>query len=406
MFEPQSTAVFLLLLAMFASFATWLVLAKSLTARILAALLVFLPAALFGIVLVNKYYGYYQSWGAAAADITGTGGPGGGPPGNHLRAAGMTEMFGSPVYTSIARQDGYTAALVVHGRASHLTRKVYVYLPPQYFQPRYRSYRFPVIELVHGFPGEPQDWITVVGITATLHDLISRGLAKPAVLVMPDANGARGVSLQCLNQVHGPQDATFMATDVPGFVARRFRVQPPGRSWGIAGYSEGGFCAANLGLQYGREFGLAGVLSGYFQPTKNQLGHPERLVSPFGRNRKLRLRNTPTWELLHLSPGRPVPQFWIGAGRLDPADVRDAEIFRQLVQLRQPSVVIHLADGGHTMITWRALVPSMLKWMTRRLAVNVSLAQARARRLGLKPSPAPQPPGARQAATAASGQAG
>ena len=179
MLEPQSTGLFVLLLVVFAAAVTWLARARNVAVRVLAALLTFIPAAFFGIVLVNKYYGYYQSWGAAVADVTGTGGPGGGPPGRHLRAAGgMTEMFGSPVYASIARQDGYTAHLLVHGRASHLTRNLYVYLPPQYFQPRYRSYRFPVIELVHGYPGEPQDWITVVGITAMLHDLVGHGLAK------------------------------------------------------------------------------------------------------------------------------------------------------------------------------------------------------------------------------------
>ena len=51
----------------------------------------------------------------------------------------------------------------MRGQASHLTRAVYVYLPPQYFQAKYSDYRFPVIELLHGFPGQPQDWITVIG---------------------------------------------------------------------------------------------------------------------------------------------------------------------------------------------------------------------------------------------------
>jgi hypothetical protein len=32
---------------------------------------------------------------------------------------------------------------------------------------------------------------------------------------MPDANGALGVSLQCLNQSHGPQDDTYLSKDVP-----------------------------------------------------------------------------------------------------------------------------------------------------------------------------------------------
>ncbi len=382
MLEPQSAFLFVVLVAVFAGLMAWLILAKKLALRIIAALLAFIPSAFFGVALVNKYYGYYQTWGSAIADITNSGGPAGGPPGAHLRSgAGVTKLLGSYIYTSIAKRDGGTLSLLVHGKASHLTRQVYGYLPPQYFQSAYRDYRFPVIELIHGFPGKPQDWITVLDVTATFSNLISRGLARPAVLVMPDANGARGVSLQCLNQVHGPKDATFMAQDVPAYIASRLRVWPPGRTWGIAGYSEGGFCAANLGLQYGRSFGLAGVLSGYFKPTQNQLGHPERLFSPFGKNRRLRLRNTPAYEVLHLPAGAPVPQFWIGAGTLDPADAMDARIFRQLLQLRQPSVVLKLVPGGHTMSTWRALVPPMLEWMTRRLATTVILLEAHGRRV-------------------------
>ena len=41
--------------------------------RVLAACLAFIPAMLFGVAAVNKYYGYYQTWGAAAADIGGQG---------------------------------------------------------------------------------------------------------------------------------------------------------------------------------------------------------------------------------------------------------------------------------------------------------------------------------------------
>ena len=60
----------------------------------------------------------------------------------------------------------------------------------------------------------------MVGVTTTLQDLISTGLAKPAVLVMPDANGGRAISLQCLNQFHGPQDATYLAEDLPAYIAQ------------------------------------------------------------------------------------------------------------------------------------------------------------------------------------------
>jgi enterochelin esterase-like enzyme len=173
--------------------------------------------------------------------------------------------------TSPARQ-GFLLRLIVSGPISHITRSVYVYLPPQYFQAAYRGYRFPVIELIHGFPGVPQDWISVLDVNVMLSSLIGAGLAKPAVLVMPDASGGPRISLQCLNQVRGPQDATYLARDLPGYIARTLRVAPPGPAWGIAGYSEGGFCAANLGIQFRHSFGFSGIMSGYFRPSPNQVG--------------------------------------------------------------------------------------------------------------------------------------
>src|SRR6516225_9143524 len=118
---------------------------------------------------------------------------------------------------------------------------------------------------------------------------------------MPDANGGRAVSLQCLNQAGGPQDLTYLAVDLPTQIARILRVQPPGSAWGVAGYSEGGFCAANMALRYPDRYGFAGVLSGYFVPDDNQLASG-RLVSPFGGSSALRDQNTPLDEVLQL-PG-------------------------------------------------------------------------------------------------------
>ncbi len=396
--EPQSTAFFVLLMVIFGALICWLILTRHAVLRVLAACLAFIPAVIFGVAAVNKYYDYYQTWNSAIADVTNQ------EPGAQIQASpvasvpdgpagdGITRVLGHTVYTSLAAVNGYTLQLTVHGQASHLTRTVYVYLPPQYFQRAYRHYHFPSVELIHGYPGAPQDWITVVDITTTLARMISQGQAKPVVLVMPDANGARGLSLQCLNEVDGPQDATFVASDVPDYISRVLRVWPPGRTWAIAGYSEGGFCAANLGLRYGSHFGLAGVLSGYFTPSDNQVGSPPRAVAPFGHDKRLRLANTPTRELLRLPAGARIPQFWIGTGT-NRADARAAEIFEQLVELRQPSVQLKIVPGGgHTMFTWRALVPSMLHWMTPRLATNVQVAMERARRIARERAhPAPTP---------------
>jgi hypothetical protein len=257
---------------------------------------------------------------------------------------GPATLDGSRSYLQQAQQWGYTLRLNVTGPRTHITRVVYVYLPPQYFQPAYSRYRFPAIELIHGQPGEPQDWINVVGVTSTFDQLMARKQARPAVLVMPDANGGERISLQCLNQVHGPQDLTYLGVEVPNRIAHLLRVEPPGPAWGVAGYSEGGFCAANM-------------------------GHPVHQVSPFGRSAALRKKNTPLDTLLTLPADAVIPRFWLGAGADNAQDVANAELFwRELVN-RQPQVPLVITPGGgHNMATWRAEVPLMLRWMTPRLA--------------------------------------
>src|SRR5215469_866017 len=284
MLDPQSPALFILLIVIFGVLMWRMLVTRRVAVRVLAACLAFVPAMVFGVLAVNKYYDYYQTWGAMAADLTqqsataASGVP-------DVKLAGDSRygtLDGSRSHLKTAQRQGYLMRLTVTGQRSYLTRTVYVYLPPQYFQPAYRAYRFPAIELIHGHPGGPQDWITVVGVTHAFDRLLAGKLAQPAVLVMPDANGGDRISLQCLNHVGGPQDLTYLAVDLPGQIARLMRVAPPGRAWGVAGYSEGGFCAANMALRYPHRYGFAGVLSGYFAPLDNQAAGPGLPVSPFG----------------------------------------------------------------------------------------------------------------------------
>src|SRR6266566_1673691 len=301
MLEPQSPALFVLLVVIFGALIGATVCARHTAFRVAAACLAFMPAMMFGVLAVTL----------ASGSRSGT-------------------LDGSRTHLRLAQQQGYTVRLLVTGPRSRITRVVYVYLPPQYFQPGYQAYRFPVIELIHGQPGQPEDWISVVG---------------------------------------GPQDLTYLAEDLPAQIARIVRVRRPGPAWGVAGYSEGGFCAANMALRYPHRYGFAAALSGYFAPYDNQLAGPHRLVSPFGGNHRLREENTPLEEIAKLPAGLAIPRFWLGAGAADRQDVANAEAFWQELRRHQAYVPLTLTAGGrHTMTTWRAQVPSMLTWMTPGLA--------------------------------------
>jgi enterochelin esterase-like enzyme len=366
--EPQSTGLFILLMAVFCVLLVWVAFARQPVFRVLAACLAFIPAMLFGVAAVNKYYDYYQTWGAAAADLSGQGLSTVPAVPHNANTQRLTAILGKVTGSKLAAQLGETVRFSVTGRRSHIDRTVYVYLPPQYFQAAFRSRRFPAIELLNGYPGEPQDWINVVGIIQAYQTLLRDGQVRPVALVMPDPNGTPQTSLQCLNVVRGPQDATYLARDVPDYLSQALRLQPSGRAWGIAGYSEGGFCAANLALLYPGRYGYAGVLSGYFVPSNDRLGEPPRMINPFRGSARLRKMNTPLDRMATLSLAVKIPKFWLGAGSSDHRDVNAAQAFQQVVLTRQPNVVLDIEPGGsHTMATWRALVPPLLEWMTPRL---------------------------------------
>ena len=128
MLEPQGTVLFVLLLAMFGVLMWRMLVTRRAAFRVFAACLAFVPAMLFGVLAVNKYYGYYQTWGALFADLT------------HQSASAATQLpdvrlaadsrsgtlDGSRSHLRTAQQQGYLMRLTVTGQRSHITRTVYV----------------------------------------------------------------------------------------------------------------------------------------------------------------------------------------------------------------------------------------------------------------------------------------
>jgi S-formylglutathione hydrolase FrmB len=180
---------------------------------------------------------------------------------------------------------------------------------------------------------------------------------------------------------------TFITRDVPEAIARIARVQPPGQAWGVAGYSEGGYCAANIALQDPKGYGAAGVLSGYFAPIRSQVpagnkpgGRPLQ-VNVFLGHPGLQLINTPRAYVTRVPINDVLPAFWLAAGAQDKQDVIAAENFRLLLHTRVANVPFMMVpDGGHQGSVWRAALGPMLSWMTPQLALRAANIDAAATR--------------------------
>ena len=124
MLEPQGTVFFLILMAIFAGLLAWVVLAKQIVFRVLAACLAFIPAMVFGVAAVNKYYDYYQTWGSVAADFTNQG-VATLPQVPHLAGkvgGGISKLGLSPQARAEATQTGYLFETTVKGRQSRISR--------------------------------------------------------------------------------------------------------------------------------------------------------------------------------------------------------------------------------------------------------------------------------------------
>jgi hypothetical protein len=179
--EPQSNVLFAVLILGFAGLMYWMVRTRRIAFKIGAAVLAFVLAMQVGVLAVNRYFDYYPTWGSAVADLTN--------PGPAVAQVSDSSLVNSsygksvvptPVDQELASRQGFTFQVELRGRLSHISRLGLIYLPPQYFQAQYRHYQFPVIELIHGQPGVPQDWINVAGVTAVLDELVTSGLARRA----------------------------------------------------------------------------------------------------------------------------------------------------------------------------------------------------------------------------------
>lgn len=364
MLGPQSPMLFVVLLVAFVGLIFWLAKTKRTIWRTLAAVTAFLPPMVFGVAVVNRYYDYYTSWNDVWDDLSDSG------PARSVSVSDLNTPGALDRKLAQTDDQGETARKgllfnsLIPGPTSGIGRIGMIFLPPQYFQSRYAKLRFPVMELLHGGPGTPSDYTRVLKVSEVYLDLLNAQQAKPAVLVMPDTNGGRDIALQCLDTANGPKDETYLATDVPAVLTARLRLLPPGPAWGIAGYSEGGFCAANLGLRHPKSYGLAGVMSGYFEPLP--FSRLPRRADPFAGDRGLRSANAPSIVLRRLTT--PPPAFWVMTGSGSKRDLLSAQNFVAGLRRFQPGLTTIVVKGGrHDYQAWRQALPRLLTWATLRL---------------------------------------
>src|SRR2546425_6940304 len=173
------------------------------------------------------------------------------------------------------------------------SQSVYIYLPPGYASHPRR--RYPVLYLLHGFPGRPLAFMLTVRMGVVEDELVAKHQAQPLILVMPFGSTGTFTDKEWVNGVGAGEGwATFVSHDVVHAIDASYRTIPTRKGRAIGGLSEGGYGAINIALSAPHEFAVVESWSGYERATHNH--------SIFGRDLQGLVQNTPFDELRAVAP--------------------------------------------------------------------------------------------------------
>lgn len=230
--------------------------------------------------------------------------------------------------------------------------QVYVVLPPGYAS--HPAQRYPVLYLLHGFPGEPVQFLNVGQVVATEATQIAAGRMKPMILVMPTGTRSLLADEEWANGV-SPGNAweTFVARDLVKVIDATYRTVLTDSGRGIAGLSEGGYGALNIGLHHPGEFGLLESWSGYMTA--------DNIPAIFGRSPAALAYNSPAAWIRAVAPQVRARHtyIWFYCGAGDPLAAQNRSFAAELGALG----IAHqffVVPGAHSWRLWRGQMSQAL----------------------------------------------
>jgi enterochelin esterase-like enzyme len=162
---------------------------------------------------------------------------------------------------------GPAGGVVLRGRIPNRSvpsdrRRSAVYLPPGFQS----TGRYPVIFLLHGFPGSPSGFYDSLQLAKVADRLISTHRVAPFVAVMPVAGRVTGKRSD--EEWAGPWE-TYLVRNVIPWADAHLPLEAQHADRAIAGLSAGAFGAVDIALRNPGMFGVVESWSGYFHPFRD-----------------------------------------------------------------------------------------------------------------------------------------
>lgn len=152
-------------------------------------------------------------------------------------------------------------------------RDAQVYLPPAALTGA--SPLLPVIVLLSGQPGTPSDMFRAGQFQSILDDYAAAHHGLAPIVVSPDQLGDPDRNPLCADTAAGSV-RTYLETDVPAWIEAHLPVSLDRTAWTFGGFSQGGTCAYQLGLDQPERYGQVLSIAGEAAPS---LGTVERTIA-------------------------------------------------------------------------------------------------------------------------------
>jgi pimeloyl-ACP methyl ester carboxylesterase len=267
---------------------------------------------------------------------------------------------------------GFTIEIDIPGaKSGFVARKALVWVPPKWVADK--KARLPLLVLMPGIPGAPDDWTRAGFADQTALEFASRHDGVAPIIVMPDENGSASNDTECVNSRYG-QAETYLTVDVPAFMQRTFgaTLTSGGKpTVALAGLSEGGMCAAMLTLRHPEQFAAFADFSGLTAPTLGYEVQPrETTQTLFNGDDQAYDQHNIVWLLQNRR--FPTVSGWFQVGTQDTLPLRAQ---RELVPLAvaaglKQTCSKEVPGGGHNFDTWSASFKDALPWLSFRVGLT------------------------------------
>ncbi|MBO7523139.1 MAG: esterase [Bacteroidales bacterium] len=224
-----------------------------------------------------------------------------------------------------------------------INRRMAVYLPYGYDNPKNKNVKYPVLYLLHGGGGDEEAWLSMGRAAQIMDNLIEKGEAVPMIVVMPNGNAgqqaATTLGLPTSTFANGVQDAYVksLVTEIVPYIESHFRAIAKPSSRAISGLSMGGGHTNVATINY------PGVFQ-YICPLSSGMSDSDHIDADLQGIKKAGYK-----------------LYWIGVGLNDSFAISNSKVLDEALTRNGMDHTLYISTGGHEWKNWRLYLNTFAK---------------------------------------------